>query len=365
MNDEVQKQADDKLSDAPDETKNRLSVGQRLRAEREKMGVTWEDVYQDTRIPVVHLEAIEDDNFEDIPSEGVLKGFVRNYSKFLKLDPDELVDQLTESDPFEEVLTPVSMGRYNKVGGLFQDMQGSAIIIGLAVFAVVILISAVAIWWFGTNQGERLRSVGTDPNDPVEESESVSSEDTEDSTAVTLDVESQGSPQPLDHIEEPTIGSMSNDSIPPSPDSASSRMDEDETSQEGGELFNNPNLDSPSTIPFSDNLTDSSEEVLSQVPEESERMDSTEDEENSTEEQSHDLAFTFDDISWVQVTDGTGTVLVNGVQEAETELNLDGEAPFDVRLGKASAVKLLYRGEEVALEQYTGRNNTAIFTLQP
>lgn len=359
MNDEVQKKADDKSSDAPKETKTRLTVGQRLRAEREKLEVTWEDVYQDTRIPVVHLEAIEHDNFEDIPSEGVLKGFVRNYSKFLKLDPDEIIGQLTENDPRMEELTPVSFGTSIK-GGFFRDMQGSAIIIGLAVFALVILIAAGAIWWFGTNQGERQESVTEESNGQVEESESVSSDEVNDSGPTTSEVQSQESPQPLDPIDEPTIGSSYDDSSLPSLDSANAQVDED-----GAELFNRPNLDNSSTIPLTDSEFDSPEEFTSQDSEDSEQLDSMGDEENPTEEQSHDLEFTFDDISWVQVTDGTGAQLVNGVQEAESELNLDGEAPFVVRLGKASAVKLLYRGEEVALGQYTQRNNTAVFTLQP
>ncbi len=364
MNDEVQKQADDKSSDAPKETKARLTVGQRLRAEREKLKVTWEDVYQDTRIPVVHLEAIENDNFEDIPSEGVLKGFVRNYSKFLKLNPDEVIGQLTENDPRREELTPVSFGRSIK-GGFFRDMQGSAIIIGLAVFALVILIAAGAIWWFGTNQGERLGSVSEGSNGQIEESESVSSEDVNDSGSTTSGRQSEDSPQPLDPIDEPTIGSTYEDSSLQSLDAANAQVDEEETSEDGGELFNQPNRDNPSSIPFTDSEFGSPAGANSQGSEESEQQNSIGDVENPTEEQSHDLEFTFDDISWVQVTDGTGAQLVNGVQEAETELNLDGEAPFEVRLGKASAVKLLYRGEEVALGQYTERNNTAIFTLQP
>lgn len=373
MNEEVRKQADDTPSSAQEETKTRLTVGQRLRAEREKMQVTWEDVYQDTRIPIVHLEALEDDKFEDLPSEGVVKGFIRNYSKFLKLDPDELIEQLTETDPRNEELTPVSFGKSIKKGGFFRDMQGSAIILGLAVFAFVILIAAVAIWWFGTNQGEQLRDSG-------EVSQSVSTEDVDQDDPTTIDVPSPVPPQPSDPIDEPTIGSTTDGAESLSLDSTSTEeeavedFEEDADSEgvgdfeEGGELFSTPNNPTATTFPL--NTAGDMDEATSQESEDAAQLDSTQSEGSSTEdssaeEESHDLEFTFDDISWVQVSDGTGTVLVNGVQEAETTLNLDGEAPFDIRIGKATAVKLLYRGEEVALGQYTQRNNTAIFTLQP
>lgn len=364
MSEEGQKVADNSLSDAQDESQDQVTLGQLFRAERERMDVTWEDVYQDTRIPVSHLEAIENDDFEEMPSEGILKGFVRNYSKFLKLDPDQMIEKLTESDPHNEQLVPVSFaGSIQR--GFFRDMQGSAIIVGLAIFALIVLVAAVAIWWFGTNQGERANGGTTTPNEQIEQSESSSTDNggLEDSNSsnglspISTEFSSSGDESSGDSSPQEDISSTTG--------SESFQLEASEDSQDPSELFDESDSGSVTTLPFTDGEVDPSQEAESEVSESAATFDQPQDEEISTEDESHDLEFTFDDITWVQVTDGSGNVLVNGVQEADTELNLDGEAPFDIRLGNASAVKLLYRGEEVALGQYTGRSNTAEFILQP
>lgn len=363
MNDEVQREVEEKSSDVQEETQSQISLGQRLKAEREKMEATWEDIYQDTRIPVRYLEAIENDDFESMPSEGVLKGFVRNYAKFLKLDPDEIIEQLNKTDPLKEELVSVSFRRsVNR--GFFRDMQGGAIIIGLAVFALVILIAAGAIWWFGTNQGERLINQTAGPNGQVEEAQPTLSENVDTDTISTTEFETPTSQESADPNDEPPLGSITDQESSSPLDTSIPSLDQGEIAEEG-ELFNDPTQGDPSIFPPTDSESDSPEDDISQGLADSSQLDSQQDAEVPTEEASHDLEFTFEDITWVQVTDGSGAVLVNGVQEADTELNLDGEAPFDIRLGKASGVKLLYRGEEVALGQYTRRNNTAVFTLQP
>ena len=363
MNDEVKKEVDDNLSDRQQEAQSQFTLGQRLKAEREKMEATWEDVYQDTRIPVAYLEALENDDFENMPSEGVLKGFVRNYSKFLKLDPDEIIEELSETDPLKEELIPVSFGKsINR--GFFRDMQGGAIIMGLAIFALGILITAGAIWWFGTSQGERPSNETAGPNGQIEEAQPTLSEDVDSDTMATTEFETPNSPESADPIDEPPLGSITDQQATSPLDSPIPSLEQGEVTEEG-ELFNDPTRVDPSIFPLTDNESDSPEDDISQGLEDANQSDSQQDAELATEEVSHDLEFTFEVISWVQVTDGIGDVLVNGVQEADTELNLDGEAPFDIRLGQASGVKLLYRGEEVELGQYTRQNNTAVFTLQP
>jgi cytoskeletal protein RodZ len=62
------------------------SVGSLLRDARQKKGILLEDVEKATRIRRKFLEAIENDDYELIPSPAYAKGFVKNYSEFLGLD---------------------------------------------------------------------------------------------------------------------------------------------------------------------------------------------------------------------------------------------------------------------------------------
>lgn len=49
------------------------------------------DVSKATRIKLDYLTAIESDNYSELPNSTVAKGFIRNYSEFLSLNPDHVL----------------------------------------------------------------------------------------------------------------------------------------------------------------------------------------------------------------------------------------------------------------------------------
>jgi len=66
-------------------------LGPIFREARAKSGKTIDDAVRETKIAKKYLIAIEDENFDIFPGETYLLGFLRNYSQFLGLDPDEMV----------------------------------------------------------------------------------------------------------------------------------------------------------------------------------------------------------------------------------------------------------------------------------
>lgn len=68
-----------------------LSVGARLRYERELRGMSLEEVARATRIPLVSLERVEADRFDDLPGEVFVRGFLRAHARAIGLDPDEVL----------------------------------------------------------------------------------------------------------------------------------------------------------------------------------------------------------------------------------------------------------------------------------
>ena len=60
-------------------------VGEILRREREKQGLSIADVAGETSIRDVYLEAIEKGDYDALPGDVYAKGFIRNYSKFLQI----------------------------------------------------------------------------------------------------------------------------------------------------------------------------------------------------------------------------------------------------------------------------------------
>lgn len=68
------------------------TVGEMLRSERERKGLTLKDVELETNIRVMYLNAIELGNYSVIPGEAYLKGFIRNYANMLGLNGAEYVE---------------------------------------------------------------------------------------------------------------------------------------------------------------------------------------------------------------------------------------------------------------------------------
>lgn len=67
------------------------SVGETLRHAREELGYTVREVSIQTTIGTKYLNALEEDNYDVFPSETHITGFIRNYSQFLELNPDEMI----------------------------------------------------------------------------------------------------------------------------------------------------------------------------------------------------------------------------------------------------------------------------------
>jgi len=69
------------------------------------------------------------------------------------------------------------------------------------------------------------------------------------------------------------------------------------------------------------------------------------------------LALTFTEDCWVRISDATGEVLFAQLQRTGDNLQLFGEAPFDVMLGNARAVDILINGQPVTITPIPGNNS--------
>jgi cytoskeleton protein RodZ len=119
------------------------SVGQTLKRKRLERGFDLADIARETRIPLRHLEAIEQDNYDRLPAYPYAVGFVRNYTKFLGLPADQIVRQFksettlldpsvtaTAAEPLDESRVP---SRGLVIGSI---LGGAALLAAIAYFAL-------------------------------------------------------------------------------------------------------------------------------------------------------------------------------------------------------------------------------------
>ena len=73
-------------------------IGEELRQERLRQGLSVDEIARRTRISIRYIEAIDADAFDRLPGVVFTRNFVRLYSLELQLDPDAFVSRLPRVD---------------------------------------------------------------------------------------------------------------------------------------------------------------------------------------------------------------------------------------------------------------------------
>ncbi len=82
-------------------------IGERLRAARERLGLTLDEVERATRIRSHHLQALERGDWEALPSPVQARGFLGLYADFLGLDTQAILLQFVGSAKKRRTRSPV------------------------------------------------------------------------------------------------------------------------------------------------------------------------------------------------------------------------------------------------------------------
>lgn len=119
-----------------------VPIGERLRRQREARGFSLEDVATQTRIPIRHLLAIENEDWDALPAVTYCIGFVRSYANAVGLDGASLGREVRDSlggartrNPAPEYYQPADPSRV--------PPKSLAII---AALIAVVLIIVYAVW---------------------------------------------------------------------------------------------------------------------------------------------------------------------------------------------------------------------------
>ncbi len=67
------------------------SIGEKFKKRREERGLFVEQIARDTNISKKYIDAIEAEDFSEMPGEAYLIGFLRSYAEYLDIDPEEII----------------------------------------------------------------------------------------------------------------------------------------------------------------------------------------------------------------------------------------------------------------------------------
>ena len=132
------------LDAGPTLTPTALSTGATLAAARADAGLVLADIAKDTRVPLRHLQAIENDAHDALPALPYAIGFVKSFARAVGLDAETLAAQFRRETtkvphvPQMVTLEPVDERRLPSRG-----------LVMASVAAVLLIIGALAAWGSG------------------------------------------------------------------------------------------------------------------------------------------------------------------------------------------------------------------------
>jgi cytoskeleton protein RodZ len=284
-------------------------VGEQLRMAREARGLELADMAQTLKLGLRQVEALESGDWNGLPGNTFIRGFVRNYARLMQIDPAPLMAQLDQvlEKPANSLTVsdtpPAEMPHSGSAG-----YRRSKLIVILGV--VFVVLAALAYFLMAGNLSS-LR----------------------DSTQSLLDSLARKevnvpAPAPVAPAAEPVF--------PPgaTPQQIMNPQVLAPTEPSVGQI-----APSPTSNP---DVKESSATVAASAPQ---------------------MRFLFEKDSWLEVRDRDNKIVFSQKLTAGTEQTLSGQGPLSVKIGYAPGVRVFWHGEPVDLAPYT-RGDVARLVLE-
>jgi cytoskeletal protein RodZ len=116
-----------------------FEIGSSLREARVRQGLDFPEIERSTKIRAKYLKALEDEQFDVLPGETYVKGFLRTYAEYLGLDGQLYLDEFNSRYATGEE-EPAPIGRPRVPGhrrvGMRPVLVALAIVAGLTVLVI-------------------------------------------------------------------------------------------------------------------------------------------------------------------------------------------------------------------------------------
>ncbi len=296
------------------------SAGRLLQAARVRRGLELDALAQLLKVPVRKLQALEADQFSELPGAAFTRSLAQSYARQVGLNVPEVLALLPQAVVPPQQLERVSRGLqtpYRESGGAHFGRGGFEGFKPVHGIALVLLVLALLLWLLPP-MGTMLSSLGLSSADSGEAAPEATAGSVVEEAVVSADGAS-GVPVRLETVHAAPGGMVPMTEVVASavPAVASAAV-------------------APTAAPSAAPVTPG---VAGTVVLRS-RM-----------------------ASWVEVRDAGNAVLLSRTMQVGETIGLDGAMPMRVRIGVANALEVSLRGEPVDLKPYT-RGTTATVVLK-
>lgn len=309
--------SDDEKKSTDDGRFRELSPGKLLVWARERASLSQEQVAKELYMTLSKVRALESDDYRHMGSDTFTRGYLRAYANLVKLDVAQVLaayDRHAQKYGLVEQVLPRRVESVNKP--LWQFI--------VLVLLALLILWLVSIWFFDNRQQPTYnRPMAVVP--PVE-------------TALNV---------PSLHESSASQSSVGSAALVPEKQLAESQQSANVMSNDSLSSEQNSNVsDAIQSAATSLSVSSVAQSVLLAKQANANQLDS--------------ISFSFTGECWLEVSDARGDVLVADLQSKGSSLQLQGTAPFDVKLGNSSAVRIELNGDKIAIVPVLGTNVLSI-----
>lgn len=318
--------------------KQAASAGKMLREAREKRGLTVAEVAGQIKFAPRQIEALEADDFKNLPEAAFLRGFVRSYAKILRLDAEILLASLPLAKapaleiPPAAADVPFPSDQSNRQQNII--WLGAAIVLAL-------MVAGFSYWHFKSPPRHAKELLKETPKELSKE-------------------------QP---IEQPREQPREEFKEQPREQPETKRTEAPVARLPSSKMLSEPLVLKPSTIePIAratpklhssvaassvrDAKTLAAKRTASVRKTASELAPASSVASSGTSEAPSELLLLFGDESWTEIKDRDGNILSSQVNPPGSELRVQGNPPFSMLIGHAASASLFFQGKEINLKPY-------------
>ncbi|MDU4093875.1 MAG: cytoskeleton protein RodZ [Pantoea sp.] len=342
-------------TEATQDTTAANSTGTRLRAAREQMGLTQQNVAERLCLKLSTVRDTEEDKAPADLASTFLRGYIRSYARLVHVPEEELLPMMAKQAPVRaakvEPMQSFSLGKRRK------KRDGWLMIFTwLVVFVVVGLTGA---WWWQNHKAAQndLVSLSDQSGTGDDNSQSIPLTDSgsiDNTPQTAAQPENQGTSVPLENTNN-TNSAAANTAAPGASAPAPNTTAPAAAAPAATTSANDVNaVVSPSQAPVTDSAPAANN--ASALPTASASVSPSAAEANT-------IVLNFNADCWLEVTDAAGKKLFSGMQRSGGKLSLSGTAPYRLKIGAPAAVQVHYQGQPVDLSRFIRTNQVARLTL--
>jgi cytoskeleton protein RodZ len=299
----------------PSAAKPQSSLGVMFREAREQLGLSVADVAAQTKFAPRQIEALETDDFKNLPETAFLRGFVRSYAKILNLNAEILLAALPQPKAPTTELIPASVD----VPFPKEYSAQKNLLMLVAALLIAVIVVGFVVWHFTVPlKKTKVEKIETPVSLPAQ-------------TKTTPAPEIQAPPAP--EIQAPPVQKHNVVELPQKAEKAKPPVSESEIK---------PAVQATKATVAS---------ALSQTR----PTDTTT--QNGALVKISLLHMVFDEESWAEITDKEGKIISSRIHAPGSEMDLHGYLPLSLVIGHAPATRLYQDGKPINLTSYTNSSS--------